>query len=68
MYLSGKYDLAIADYENINRLDPEAADGLYGRGLVKLKKGDAAGGKADIEAAKRIESDIAEQFEKMGVK
>lgn len=68
LYLAGKYDLAIADYDSISQIDPKAADGLYGRGIAKLKKGDSAGGNADIAAAKVVEADIAEQFGRLGVK
>jgi hypothetical protein len=35
------------------------ADSLYARGVAKLKKGDSAGGNADIAAAKAIKPDIA---------
>jgi Tetratricopeptide repeat len=66
-YLTGKYDQAIADYDLVATLDPKAGDGPYGRGMAKLKKGDSAGGNADIAAAKAIESDIAEQFVKYGI-
>jgi hypothetical protein len=41
---------------------------LYGRGVAKLKLGDADGGNADIAAAKAIQSDIAEEFARYGVK
>jgi tetratricopeptide (TPR) repeat protein len=68
LYLAGKYDLAIADYDELVPLDPKAGDGLYGRGMAKMKKGDTAGGNADIVAAKALESDIAEQFAKYGIK
>jgi hypothetical protein len=44
------------------RIDAKSAQGLYGRGLAKLKKGDAAGGNADIAAAKAIKPDIAEDW------
>ena len=68
LYLAGKYDLAIADYDKLIQFDPKAGDGLYGRGMAKLKKGDNAGGNADIAAAKDLEVDIAEQFAKYGIK
>ena len=64
----GEFDRAIADYETGLRLDPpNKADFLYGRGLAKVKKGDASG-EADIAAAKAIHPKIAEDFEKYGVK
>lgn len=65
VYLTvGQYDRAIEDYDIIERLDPKSADGLYGRGLAKLKKGDTEGGNADMTAAKAIDTKIAEQFAK----
>jgi hypothetical protein len=41
---------------------------LFGRGKAKLKKGDRAGGEADLAAAKVIFAKIVEEFEKLGVK
>jgi membrane associated rhomboid family serine protease len=60
-------DDAVADYDEALKLNPKQAGSLYGRGLAKLKKGDAAGGEADIAAAKAIHADIAEQFARYGV-
>lgn len=68
LLLSGKYENAIQAYDGLSEGDPKAGDGLYGRGLTKLKKGDIAGGNADIAAAKALEADIAEQFAKDGIK
>jgi hypothetical protein len=39
----------------------------HGRGLAKLKKGDTAGGNADIAAAKAIEANIVGDFARYGV-
>src|SRR5580704_9153008 len=36
------------------------ADSLYGRGIAKVKSGDAEAGNADIAAAKAVKSDIAD--------
>jgi tetratricopeptide (TPR) repeat protein len=64
----GEFDRAIVDYEAGLRLDPpNKADFLYGRGLAKVKKGDASGS-ADIEAAKALNPKIAEDFAKYGLK
>jgi tetratricopeptide (TPR) repeat protein len=58
----GRYDRAIADYDAGLRLDPpNKADFLYGRGLAKLKTGDATG-EADVAAAKALHAKIAEEF------
>ena len=44
------------------------AEWLYGRGATKLKKGDSAGGNVDIERAKTIKADIAEDYVKYGIR
>ena len=62
-----RLDDAIADYDTALRLKPKLAGSLYGRGLAKQRKGDQAGGEADIAAAKAIKADIAEEFAKWGV-
>ena len=64
----GDFDLAIADYELRFRLEPKSAHSLYGRGYARQKKGDAAGGSADIAAAKAIQPDIAEVYAKYGLR
>jgi hypothetical protein len=43
---------------------PEA---LFGRGVAKRKKGDTAGGDADIAAAKGARQDVAELYASWGV-
>lgn len=64
----GQYDRAIADYDAGLRLNPSnQADYLYGRGLAKLKKGDASGA-ADVAAAKAQHEKIAEEFASYGVR
>lgn len=64
----GDWDRAIADYDKALGLYRWRAWSLYGRGWAKLKQGDTAAGQADIQAAKRITADIAEQFAGYGVK
>ena len=64
----GQFDSAIADYSSALRLKPKLASALYGRGLAKLKKGDAAGGNADLAAAKAINATIADDFAHYGVR
>ena len=63
----GRLDDGLVDYDEALKLNPKQAGSLYGRGLAKLKKGDAVGGEADIGAAKAIQADIAEEFERYGV-
>jgi hypothetical protein len=50
------------------KLNPKVATSLYGRGLAKQRKGDAAGGEEDIVAAKAIEPKIADKLAGYGVK
>jgi tetratricopeptide (TPR) repeat protein len=66
----GQFDKALADYDAAFALTkiPDHADWLYGRGVTKLKKGDTAGGNADIAKAKTIKADIAEEYAMYGVK
>jgi hypothetical protein len=63
----GKLDNATANYDAALKLDPESAETLYGRGIAKLRKGDKTGND-DIVAAKAIQTDIAEEFIRYGVK
>jgi tetratricopeptide (TPR) repeat protein len=56
------YDSAMTDFDAVMRLNPKSAAGLYGRGITKLKKGDTAGGNADIAAAKELRANVAEQW------
>jgi tetratricopeptide (TPR) repeat protein len=62
-----RLDDAVADYDEALKLNPKQVGSLYGRGLAKLKKGDPAGGEADIAAAKAIQADIADEFAGYGV-
>jgi tetratricopeptide (TPR) repeat protein len=66
----GQFDKALADYESAFALTKsrDHADWLYVRGVTKLKKGDTAGGNADIASAKAIKADIADEYATYGVK
>jgi tetratricopeptide (TPR) repeat protein len=64
----GRFDAAIEDYSSALRIEPKMASALYGRGLARIKKGDAAGGNADLVAAKNLETKIAEDFSNYGVR
>ena len=63
----GRFDEAIADYDAGLKLYAKGANSLYGRGVAKRKKGDVAGGDADIAAAKAIKPDVADWHAKWGV-
>ena len=54
--------LAIVEYDAALKLDPKRALALYGRGLAKIKMGDAKGGAGDRTAAALLDDDVNEQF------
>ena len=63
-----RFDNAITDYDAALRVNARSASSLYVRGFAKQKKGDSAGGDADIAAAKAIDEKIVERFASYGVK
>jgi tetratricopeptide (TPR) repeat protein len=62
-----KYELAIADYDAAEEAGGKRAPWIYGRGLAKRAQHDAAGAKADIEEAMKLDPKIAETFRGYGV-
>ena len=54
------YARAIADYTEAFRLDPDYAEALMRRGIVRRLNGGKAGGGADVFAAKKIVPDLVE--------
>jgi tetratricopeptide (TPR) repeat protein len=60
---NGEYEQSLRDFDVVLRFDPSNALALYARGLTLLKKGDTKAGKIEIDAAKAINPDIAEQFD-----
>jgi regulator of sirC expression with transglutaminase-like and TPR domain len=63
----GNYDKAIADYDVALAANPRLATSLFGRGTARVRKGDSEG-TADIGAAVRINSGIAREMERYGLK
>ena len=61
-------DKALADYEEALVINPEFASALYGRGIIRMKNGDLAGGGADVALAKHHRANIAVEMERAGVK
>ena len=67
-FRKAQYDRAIVDSDEVLRLEPYNASALYRRGLARQRKGDAAGGAADIAAARAIRADIAQDMTRNGVR
>ena len=63
----GEWRDARSDFDRALKLNPAQTWSLYGRGLVRTHQGDAAGGRADLEAARKLEGDIDEQVRHSGV-
>ena len=61
-------DEALADYEQALVINPQYPSALYGRGIIRTRKGDLAGGGADIAAATRYRATIAAEMGRAGVK
>jgi hypothetical protein len=49
-------------------LNPRNVSSLYGRGLARLKRHDAVGGEADIQGAKALKPDVAEELARYGIR
>ncbi|HEX3485847.1 MAG TPA: hypothetical protein VHT51_12350, partial [Micropepsaceae bacterium] len=61
-----RYDAAIKDLDDALKLDPAIPSALFVRGAAKLKLGDA-GGRNDIERAKKLDKGILDAMTKLGV-
>jgi tetratricopeptide (TPR) repeat protein len=59
--------LALHEYNTVLDMDPNQAVSLYGRGLAKIKLGDASGGKLDQAAALAINPDVEREFSGYGL-
>jgi tetratricopeptide (TPR) repeat protein len=59
--------LALAEYNAALTIDPNRALSLYGRGLARIRTGDAAG-KGDQAAALTINPEVADDFSIYGLK
>ncbi len=63
----GDLDRAAADYRSVLAVNPKAAWSLYGRGVVKLRRGQTADGKADIAAAEALKPGIGAEAKAHGL-
>jgi tetratricopeptide (TPR) repeat protein len=69
LYLkAGKFDEAIADFTAAIQADAKFANSMYGRGLAKLKKGDAVGGQSDMATAEALDPDVMQELARYGIK
>ena len=62
----GRFQEAIADYDTAIMGSPQDSWSLYGRGIAKMRLGDAQGAQADIEASKAVQ-DVAAEFAAYGL-
>jgi tetratricopeptide (TPR) repeat protein len=63
----GRLDEAIKQYSVAIKLQPRAAQALYGRGVAELKKGSKAEGDADLAAAQAIAPALPQLFKRIGL-
>jgi len=63
----GALDKALADYDAVLRTEPRMAVALYGRAVVKRRKGDVVGSEADFAAAKAIRPNVADYMRRYGI-
>ena len=63
----GRFDEAIADYDAGLKIYAKSPISLYGRGVARRRKGDVAGGDADIAAAKALQANVADVVARWGV-
>ena len=63
----GRLDDAIAAFDLALKQSPQQWRTLYARGVAKLRKGDKAGGDADIAAAKAGDPTVAEVAKRDGI-
>lgn len=64
----GEERKAIADYDAALRINPRQASSLYGRGIARRHEGNVRAAERDIANARTIQPDIAEEFERYGVR
>jgi len=61
-----RFDESFASYDAAVRMAPSMSSPLYGRGLARRGKGDAAGSETDLEAAARLDPGIVETYRRYG--
>jgi tetratricopeptide (TPR) repeat protein len=61
------YLAAIRDYDTALAANPNQATSLYGRGVAKIRSGNANAGNADLTEATKIDANIAATMTRLGV-
>jgi GlpG protein len=61
-WAKGSHDLAIKDQDEAIALDPNNAKAFAGRGLAERAAGQTASGKADIDRARQIDSEVGKAY------
>jgi len=67
LYRLGRSDDALKQFEAALRLQPKAGWALYGRGLVRVKKGDETAGRWDLETATNLEPQLSGLAKRYGL-
>ena len=62
-----RFDDAIGDFDLALKRRPDLGPTLYARGIARLRKGDKAGGDADLANARRLVPEIDKTYAKYGV-
>jgi Flp pilus assembly protein TadD len=63
----GEFALAVADYDRALREYGKLPTSLFGRGIAKLRLGNEADGRADIDRAINLDSAVAADFARKGM-
>ncbi len=63
-----RFDDTIADCNTALRINPKNAYALFERGIAKLRKGDDAGGNADVAASRAAGPKVGTEFARYGVR
>jgi tetratricopeptide (TPR) repeat protein len=64
----GNFETAIGDYDHALKLWAEYPQAMFGRGAAKIRNGDVVGGQADLDAARKLQPDVASAEAKLGIK
>jgi tetratricopeptide (TPR) repeat protein len=67
-FLKGDFSTAIADYNQALDLWPQYPEAMYGRGAAKARRGDAAGGKVDMDIARDRKTGVDAAEARIGIR